>query len=263
MRRIWVYQGELGWGKDFKWMSVAEFNRTFSIDQAAGFLAQIENTLRKEARDLTERGFFYTGLRHVFAEVDGLGKLYVGERGTKNTVENAISFATEYLGRVDRRYRDAYGLLVDMYRHGLAHTHLTKSIRFRGPTPGWVTVGWALTDEKAHRRRHLTVERRETRFFRIWLHVPKFVDHTLKAIKEFRLDLRKEGQHSSLFRQFKHGYIGTAGVFQEPAPPSPAGKPSKKGTRKQPLILKLYSANGVTWIRNVISSGKAWTNKEV
>jgi hypothetical protein len=258
MRRIWVYQGELGPGKDFKWMSVAEFERTFSVKQAVGFLGQIENTLRKEGMDLSEEGYFYTGLRHVFAEIDGLGKLYAGERGTTNTVENAILFATEYLGRVDGRYRDLYGLLVDMYRHGLAHTHLTKSIRFRDPAKRWVTIGWAMTDEKAHRSRHLTVEQGEARFFRLWLHIPKLVEDTLKAIRGYRSDLRKKGRLSSLFKQFKLGYMGTAAVFQEPAPPSSAGKPTRKGTRKLPLILKHYSADGLGWIHDEISSGKAW-----
>jgi hypothetical protein len=262
MRRIWVYQGDLGWGKDFKWMSVAEFERTFSIGQAAGFLGQIEKTLRNEALDRSERGLFYTGFRHVFAEIDGLGKLYVGERGTQNTVENAIAFAREFLGRVNPRYRDLYGLLVDMYRHGLAHTHLTKSFRFRDSAKRWITTGWAITDGKAHRNRHLTVEQREARFFRLWLHVPKLVHDTLKAIKEYRSDLEKEGVASTPFRRFKVGYIGTAAVFQEPVAPSPAGKPPKKRPRKHALTLKQYSAEGLAWLQHEISSGSAWKDNE-
>jgi hypothetical protein len=261
MRRIWVYQGDLEWGKDFNWMSVAEFERSFSIEQAVGFLGQIEKTLRREALDHSEGGFFYTGFRHVFAEIDGLGKLYVGERGTHNTVENAIAFAREFLGRVDTRYRDLYGLLVDMYRHGLAHTHLTKTFRFRGLANRWITVGWAITDGKAHNERHLTVEQKEARFCRLWLHVPTLVKDTLKAIKEYQSDLEKEGSGSTLFRRFKVGYIGTAAVFQEPATPSPAGKPPKKRPRKQPLTLKQYSADGLAWLQNEISSGHAWKEK--
>ena len=258
MRKIWVYQGEHGWGKDFKWLSIAEFELTFSTEQATGFLGEIEKTLREEARDRTEGGFFYTGLRHVFAEIDGLGKLYAGERGTKNTADNAIQFANDYLGRVDKRYRVLYGLLVDMYRHGLAHTHLTKSVKFRNRANRWVTIGWAMTDEKAHRHWHLSIEQVEARFYRIWLHVPKLVDDTLKAITAFRSDLQKKGRRSSLFKQFKVGYIGTAAVFEEPASPSGAAKPTKKSTRKQPLLLKHYSAEGLAWIQKEITSGKAW-----
>jgi hypothetical protein len=148
-------------------MSLAEFERTFSVRQAVGFLSQVAITLRQEALDLTEAGRFYTGLRHVFAEIDGLGKFYAGEHGTKDTVENAVGFGKEYLGRSDPRYRDLYGLLVDMYRHGLAHTHLTKSFRIRDSANRWIVVGWAMTDEAAHRSQHLTVERVTGQFYRL------------------------------------------------------------------------------------------------
>jgi hypothetical protein len=122
----------------------------------------------------------------------------------------------------------------------------------------WITIGWALTDEKTHEDRHLTVEQKEAHFFRLWLHVPKLVRDTLKAIKEYRSDLEEEGSTSTLFRRFKVGYIGTAAVFQEPAAPSPAGKPPKKRPLKQPLTLKQYSAEGVAWLQNEILSRNAW-----
>ncbi len=257
MRRIWVYQGEFGPGKDFKWMSVAEFERTFSVGQALGFLGQIETTLQEEGLDLTQGSYFYTGLRHVFAEIDGLGKLYAGERGTRNTVENAIRFAKDYLGRLDSRYRSLYGLLVDMYRHGLAHTHLTKSFRFRDPANRWITVGWAMTDEASHRDQHLTIEDGTVRFYRLWLHIPRLIEDTLAAIREYGLDLRKAGA-ASLFKRFKQGYVGTAAVFQEPPPPSPVKRPSRQPRRTPSLNLKPYSADGLAWIRTEISLGNAW-----
>src|SRR5947209_13482769 len=103
MRRIWVYQGDFGWGKDFQWMSVAEFNRSFSVGQAVGFLAQITGTLQQEAIALPREGDFYTGIRHAFAEIDGLGKLLCGEQGKENTAQHAIAFGAEYLGRVNSR----------------------------------------------------------------------------------------------------------------------------------------------------------------
>jgi len=140
MRRIWVCQGDYGRGKDYRWMSVAEFNRSFTVEQAVAYLGQIEKVLRKEALDNSEEGYFYTVLRHVFAEIDGFGKLYCGVFREANTTENAIAFGTEYLGRVSRRYRNSYGLLVDMYRHGLAHTHLTKCVKFRDARNRWITV---------------------------------------------------------------------------------------------------------------------------
>jgi hypothetical protein len=239
-------------------MSVAEFNRIFTVKQAIGYLGQIERVLKKEALDDSEEGYFYTGLRHVFAEIDGMGKLYQGERGTGNTTENAIAFGTEYLGRINPCYKCLYGLLVDMYRHGLAHTHLTKSIKFRGARNRWITVGWAMSDEKGHRHRHLTIEQREARYFRLWLNVPQLVEDTLKALAAYRSDLQRAGDNSPLFRRFKVGYIGTAAVFQEPSPLSSVGTPLKKRTRKHPLVLKSYSADGIAWIQKKTSSGSAW-----
>ena len=115
-----------------------------------------------------------------------------------------------------------------------------------------------MSDEKRHRSRHLTIERREPRYFRLWLHVPKLVEDALKALRKYRSDLQKEGAGSPLFRRFKVGYIGTAAVFQEPPPSSSVGKPLKKRARKQPLILKSYSADGLAWLQKEISSGNAW-----
>jgi hypothetical protein len=256
MRRIWVPTGKQGWGKDFKWMSVAEFNRSFSVTKALAFLDQVKATLRKEATNLPQ-GAYYTGLRHVFAEIDGLGKLYRGERGPQNTAENAIAFGTGYLGRVNQLYRDLFGLLVDMYRHGLAHTHLSKSIKFRGARNRWITVGWAITDDPSHRPLHLTLQRWEPRYFALWLHVPQLVEDTLQAINSYGADLVNEGETSLLFARFKKGYIGTASVFQEAPPPSTSTKPRPKRKPQARLTLKHYSKPGVTWIRDQISSRKA------
>jgi hypothetical protein len=162
------------------------------------------------------------------------------------------------LGRLDDRYRDLFGLLIDMYRHGLAHTHLTKTIKFRDRNNKWIVLGWALTDEDSHVRRHLTVQRRDARFFSLWIHVPLFVKHTLRAINLYRSDLQRAGVRSRLFARFKQGYIGTAAVFQEPSPPGSSGKHPPKSKSKIRLILNRYSEPGIQWVRTLIASGDAW-----
>jgi hypothetical protein len=274
MRRIWVYQGSFGWGKDFKWMSVAEFKRSFTTKQAAGFLEEIKKTLVHAARDFSEDGDFYTAIRHTFAEVDGLGKLYCGEYGKDNTAKNAIAFASEYLGQVDGRYKELFGLLVDMYRHGLAHTHLTKCIRFRGSQKRWVTLGWAITDTDSHRQRHLTVEQVERHFCRLWVHTPCLVENTIKAIDIYSADLLAQGAQSQrLFAKFKRGYIGTASVFREPAmraQPRRAKKgksqrrtAKKKKKRQQPLTLHQYAKKGIAWVRNEIATCSSWKEPDI
>jgi hypothetical protein len=244
-------------------MSLAEFHRTFTVSKAVALLSQIEGTLRKEARKVAE-GHYYSGLRHAFAEIDGLGKLYCGERGTSNTAKNAICFGRDYLTLANSSYRDLFGLLMDMYRHGLAHTHLAKSIRFRGPANRWITVGWAISDEGSLRFSHLTLFQRDMHFFVLMLHVPQFVRDTLLAIQRYRRDLRQQGETSRLFSRFKRGYIGTAAVFSERASPpggaTPAslrgsGKPKQKGKRSEPLLLNAYSIQGLAWIRQEINRG--------
>ena len=237
-------------------MSVAEFHRSFSVGQAVGFLAQIKGTLQQEAIVLPREGDFYTRIRHVFAEIDGLGKLLCGEQGKENTAQNAIAFGTEYLGRVNGRYGKMFGLLVDMYRHGLAHTHLTKCVRFRGAKNRWATLGWVITDTESDRCHHLTVERRETWFFRLWLHVRQLVDDTLKAIDLYSADLQARGVRSRLFPRFKRGYLGTAAVFQEPLPST--GTPPRRGRRQKPLALNNYSAPGISWVKSEIATGNSW-----
>lgn len=258
MRRIWACLGNYRRQTDYQWMSVAEFDRCFTVEHAAAYVGQVRRILRGEALDYSEKSHFYRGLRNVFAEIDGMGKLYRGERGTRNTAENGVAFGVEYLGRIDLGYKELYGLIIDMYRHGLAHTHVAKCFRFRDAHNRWITVGWAMSDEKQQRARHLTIERRGTRYFRLWLHVPKLVEDTLRAFAEYRSDLKKKGARSALFMRFKSGYIGTASVYQESPSPSPAAKP-KKSSKKQPLTLKHYSADGLAWIRRTISSGHAWS----
>ena len=165
MRRIWVYQGDFGWGKDFRWTSLTEFRRSFSVQQAVGYLGAIQHALRRDAKEGYREGQFNISLRHAFAEIDGVAKLYCGERGKRDTAQHAVEFGEKYLGRVNPRYRELFGLVFNMYRHGLAHTHLTMCVRFRGGRHRWVTLGWGMSDDDCHRNRHLTIERRETQFF--------------------------------------------------------------------------------------------------
>lgn len=259
MRRIWVYQGDFGWGKDFRWTSLTEFRRSFSVQQAVGYLGAIQHALRRDAKEGYREGQFNISLRHAFAEIDGVAKLYCGERGKRDTAQHAVEFGEKYLGRVNPRYRELFGLVFNMYRHGLAHTHLTMCVRFRGGRHRWVTLGWGMSDDDCHRNRHLTIERRETHFFRIWLHVPRFVDDALQAIDFYASDPQKRGKRSRLFSRFKRGYEGTASVVDEPSAPMPPTSNPGKGKRKKSLALNAYSRDGVDFVKREIASQKTWT----
>ena len=181
-------------------------------------------------------GCFYTGLRHVFAEIDGLGKLYKGEYGKAHTAWNAVHFGKDYLGRVNAKYEQVFGLIFDMYRHGLAHGHVVRTARFL-KSRKWYFVYWGLTEERAD---HLALKKDATGR-RVWLvvSVPQLIDDTIAAIDYFVADLEEKGATSRLFARFKRGYAGTCVSLREP--------PGKKGTKK--LALNQYSQEGIDWLR--------------
>ncbi|MCI0379571.1 MAG: hypothetical protein L0215_18335 [Gemmataceae bacterium] len=263
-RNILAPTGDVGWGKDFERTSEAQFNRTFSVSKALAFVDQIKHTLEKEAMIPPGEARYYTGLRHVFAEIDGMGKLYRGKRGKVDTAVSAVRFGKDYLGRVDSRYRILFGLLFDMYRHGLAHTHLTKSIKFRDSRNRWITVGWGLADEDHERPLHLRLEQRATRYLGLCLHVRQLVEDTLNAVNLYCTDLRNGGTASTLFRRFKRGHNGSAAVFREPPVAGPTRGRSKRGrSRRELLVLNRYSAPGITWIRRQVFYGRVLEKGDV
>jgi hypothetical protein len=250
-------------------MSLTEFRRSFSVNQAVAYLQSIRNWLRADAITHYREGHFYTPLRHAFAEIDGVAKLYAGARGKGDTAPNTVGFGAEYLARVNPRYRDIFGLVFDMYRHGLAHTRMTKSVRFRDARNRWVTLGWAMTDEDPHKVRHLSIEQIDTSDFRIWLHVLQMVEDTLTAIDLYAADL--QANSSRLFPLFKRGYEGTASVFQEPSVPVPSAgtSPKVKQRSKQvgkgksrkaqkPLTTNVYSTAGIALVRSDIAQKNTW-----
>jgi hypothetical protein len=226
----------VGGTPDFVWLSQGEFRRRFAVQNAVGYLEQVRGTLASEARDKRSSGCFYTGLRHAFAEIEGLGKLYRGEFSSRNTAVNAIRFGRDYLGRVNSDYKNAFGLLFDMYRHGLAHTHLARTVRYRkGRT--WHFIGWAITEERTD---HLAFNRGiRSRYLRLVVSIPQLVDDTIAAIDLFIEDLQGRGPASRLFQRFRKGYAGTCLCLRERAAVIGRDKPS----------LNHYSQQTIDWVK--------------
>lgn len=233
----------VGGSPDFKWLSKQDFRRQFGLVGALGYLEQIHGTLRGEARDQRPPGCFYTGLRHVFAEIDGLGKLYKGEYGKDDTAANAINFGTDYLGRVNQLYNNLFGILFDMYRHGLAHTHLIRTARYRKGGK-WHFLYWEITEA---RKDHLALRSKGRRTWLV-VSVPQLVDDTIAAIELFAQDLRAAGGNSRLLARFKKGYEGTCTTLREAPPPAVKKTTTAKPKRKK-LMLNRYSGDGIDWIR--------------
>lgn len=81
---------------------------------------------------LAEDGMFLSEsmdvvLLFVFTYIDLLGYLYKGT----NSSNNAVEFMRKYLGKVDKRYKEASGLLYDALRHGYTHLATPKRIELK------------------------------------------------------------------------------------------------------------------------------------
>jgi hypothetical protein len=152
------------------------------------------------------------------------------------------------------------GLLLDMFRHGLAHTHLTKSVRLRNAKGTWITLTWGLNDNPGDVHRHLSIQRVERSRFRLWFHVPTFAAHTLAAIDLYCDDLIQPGEGAKLLQRFKAGYLGTAAVSLAPDAYKPKGKGKGKKQKEDRLLpMANYSLNGINWIRGEIDTpGHTW-----
>ena len=226
----------VGGTPDFVWLSQAGFRKRFGTSNAVGYLEQVRHSLAAEARDNRARGCFYTGLRSTFAEIEGLGKLYLGEYGKRNTAENAIRFGRKYLGAVDADYQHLFGLMFDMYRHGLAHTHLARTVRFRKGR-SWHFIGWGMTEDRGD---HLAFKpTTRERYLHLVVSIPQFVDDAIAAIRLYSQDLQRKGPSSRLFQRFKRGYAGTCLCLRER---------SAAVGRKTPS-LNHYSQDTLEWLK--------------
>ena len=81
-------------------------------------------------------------MRILFPYITFLGALYKGNDGTNN----AITFMEDYMSINDASYKDLAGLLYVGYRHGLMHTHMPKTFRYRNRSVGW----WITYRPEAH-----------------------------------------------------------------------------------------------------------------
>ena len=83
-------------------------------------LEEIITTLRGNTIDVL--------LLLIFTHLDLLGCLYSGNTSSRNSSRNAVAFIREYLGSIDKRYKEIGGLLYCSLRHGLVHLVTPKRI---------------------------------------------------------------------------------------------------------------------------------------
>jgi hypothetical protein len=145
----------------------------------------------------------------LFSVIDLLGGL---QRGNVegNHRDNMIAFMQRYLARVDPRYRSIGYLLVDMFRHPLVHTSLSRSYRARA---GRYVIRSAIYWEEDTRRRRQLIARRKAHLVRKMYKASDYLiinDHVLhddvvRALGMYRQELLS-GRYRVLARRFSSAY---------------------------------------------------------
>jgi hypothetical protein len=148
-----------------------------------------------------------------------------------------LAFLARYLGAVDPRYKSIGALLVDMFRHPLIHTSLSRSYQVGR---GYILKSAIYWEEDTRRRRSLVARRkahlvRKTYKGRDFLVINDHVlhDDVVQALSLYRADLLS-GRHHLLARRFSNGYRQATAVVSvaslRPAKKTPQGKKKPQGT---------------------------------
>jgi len=236
MRRYSVYTHKVNDGQSF--LNKKEFESRFGSEDAKAFLGQIIKSFR-EVQECRSRGAFYSGLRFCFSELDTMGKFYKGEVSTSNTAENTIAFMRSYLGEANRRYKKLSGLIIDMYRHGLMHTHMIKNVKL---DDGKI-LGWELQDNDDSDK-HLQVEKR-AHGGNLVINVNRLIEDSIEAINLYQSKLDR---NKNLLNRFKKGYFGMAVAVEQPTK-----NQNKKTNQKLKLTMKEYSYDGIQLLKKEMS----------
>lgn len=126
---------------------------------------------------------FFAVPRLIFPEIDGLGCYYAGK--IDGTSKNAINFIKEYFGRVNSIYKNRGSFLYFVYRHGLMHQHIPKTIIMDGKVFGWgISIS---SDEVSTNCMHLQVINGN-----IQIDANRFYEDFSKALKIFIDDVKNE-----------------------------------------------------------------------
>lgn len=139
---------------------------------------------------------FYAGVRFLFAEVEGLAKLYWGRENVQRPRYGGRIYSADDAVRFMRRFgilAPTAGVHYEVFRHGLAHTHMPKFIMKNRRV-----IGWYLSNVAG--------------ITQFGIFIPQFRDHVIDAIDAFIAELRQEqliGGRNRL-NKFLIGYADTA-----------------------------------------------------
>jgi hypothetical protein len=137
----------------------------------------------------------------TFVHIDFLGRLYAGQAYNRNTgtVQNAVQFMREYLGRVDNRYNEISGLLYHALRHGYVHVFTPKQIQLQNGEK--LDFSFAPYHRKT---KHLSVRKtneNENVIYRWSIHVSQLFNDLLSAIDKYAEDINYDQDISDRFHR--------------------------------------------------------------
>ena len=140
----------------------------------------------------------------IFVHFDLFGRPCAGEAYNKprNTGKNAVLFMTEYLGRVDGRYKEVGGLLYHSLRHGYVHVFTPKRIQLKnGEMLDFSFVSFHKT------LKHLSLTQREEtemhgniKIHRLLVNVTKLYEDFIIAIDKYTDDIVRDQEISNRFQ---------------------------------------------------------------
>ena len=136
-------------------------------------------------------------LLFIFTHIDLLGGLFKG----KTSSANAVEFMREYLGRIDKRYKNVSGLIYDGLRHGLVHLATPKRIQFQNG----VILDFQFIFAKKQQR-HLIVTKRDEHeitgsieIYRLGINVYQLYEDLIYAMEGYAEDVRLNQILSEIF----------------------------------------------------------------
>ena len=185
-------------------VSFQDYRGTFNHQTAVTYL---ENEVRQSIhRDMAliltfpaaNTAGYYAGVRYLFAEVEGLAKLYWGREtfGGRRSRYGGRRYDAADAVRFMRRFNiltPTAGVHFEVFRHGLAHTHMPKWI-----SKNRRAINWYLSNAAGINQ--------------FGIFIPQFRDQVLSAIDSFVDELRQEqlrGGRNRLNR-FLTGYADSA-----------------------------------------------------
>lgn len=188
-----------------RWQTVSfrNYRRTFDHQTAITYLEDElkQSVLRDMALLLTfpaaNTAGFYAGVRYLFAEIEGLAKLFWGrETDGRRARYGGRQYGAKDAVKFMRRFSiltPTAGVHYEVFRHGLAHTHIPKFV-----SKNRRAINWYLSNAASINQ--------------FGICIPQFRDQIIDAIDSFIDELRQEEQSGGRNRlnRFLIGYADAA-----------------------------------------------------